>query len=191
MVSVSSVLPLEGAADQAVIDAWLAGMSGPRGEEDIAFLRAACATAAALFRDSVEPTGEHRCLHRLHVAEILNGLALDSKTLAAAILHGVGSAPGYDEKQLRARVGDTVVGMLRDLDRIGAVAAIGGPGPDQPESEHTENLRRMLLSIAEDVRVVLVVLAERLQAMRSLKKVPPAERRRFCAAPRNASAASA
>jgi GTP pyrophosphokinase len=179
MVSVSSVLPLEGVADQAVIDAWLAGMAGPRGEDDIAFLRAACTTAAALFGDTREPTGQQRCLHRLHVAEILNGLALDSRTLAAAILHGVGTAPGYDEKQLRARVGDAVVQMLRDLDRIGAVAAIGGPGPDQPESEHTENLRRMLLSIAEDVRVVLVVLAERLQAMRTLKKLPPDEQVRI------------
>jgi GTP pyrophosphokinase len=179
MVRVSSVLPLEGVADQPVIDAWLAGMAGPRGEDDIAFLRAACETAAALFGDSVEPTGQQRCLHRLHVAEILNALALDSTTLAAAILHGVGAAPGYDEKRLRARVGDTVVGMLRDLDRIGAVAAIGGPGPDQPESEHTENLRRMLLSIAEDVRVVLVVLAERLQAMRTLKKLPPDEQVRI------------
>ena len=179
MVSVSSVLPLEGAADEAVIEAWLGGMAGPRGEDDIAFLRAACTTAAALFGDTVEPTGQQRCLQRLHVADILNGLALDSQTLAAAILHGVATAPGYDEKQLRARVGDTVVQMLRDLDRIGAVAAIGGPGPDQPESEHTENLRRMLLSIAEDVRVVLVVLAERLQAMRTLKKLPPDEQVRI------------
>ena len=179
MVSVSSVLPLEGVADQAVIDAWLAGMAGPRGEDDVAFLREACTAAAALFGDAREPTGQQRCLHRLHVAEILNGLALDSRTLAAAILHGVGTAPGYDEKQLRARVGDAVVQMLRDLDRIGAVAAIGGPGPDQPESEHTENLRRMLLSIAEDVRVVLVVLAERLQAMRTLKKLPPDEQVRI------------
>ena len=179
MVSVSSVLPLEGVADQAVIDAWLAAMAGPRGEEDIACLREACAVAKALFGDSREPTGQQRCLHRLHVAEILNGLALDSKTLAAAILHGVGAMPGFDEKQLRGCVDDTVVRMLRDLDRIGAVAAIGGPGPDQPESEHTENLRRMLLSIAEDVRVVLVVLAERLQAMRTLKRLPPDEQVRI------------
>jgi len=179
MVSVSSVLPLEGVADQAVIDAWLAAMAGPRGEDDIACLREACAVAKALFGDSREPTGQQRCLHRLHVAEILNGLALDSKTLAAAILHGVGAMPGFDEKQLRGRVDDTVVRMLRDLDRIGAVAAIGGPGPDQPESEHTENLRRMLLSIAEDVRVVLVVLAERLQAMRTLKRLPPDEQVRI------------
>ena len=179
MVSVSSVLPLEGVADQAVIDAWLAAMAGPRGEDDIACLREACAVAKALFGDSLEPTGQQRCLHRLHVAEILNGLALDSKTLAAAILHGVGAMPGFDEKQLRGCVDDTVVRMLRDLDRIGAVAAIGGPGPDQPESEHTENLRRMLLSIAEDVRVVLVVLAERLQAMRTLKRLPPDEQVRI------------
>jgi GTP pyrophosphokinase len=87
--------------------------------------------------------------------------------------------PGFDEKELRARIGDTVARMLRDLDRIGAVAAIGGPGPDQPESEHTENLRRMLLSIAEDVRVVLVVLAERLQAMRTLKRLAPDEQVRI------------
>ena len=179
MVSVSSVLPLEGVADQAVIDAWLAAMAGPRGEDDVACLREACAVAKALFGDSREPTGQQRCLHRLHVAEILNGLALDSKTLAAAILHGVGAMPGFDEKQLRGCVDDTVVRMLRDLDRIGAVAAIGGPGPDQPESEHTENLRRMLLSIAEDVRVVLVVLAERLQAMRTLKRLPPDEQVRI------------
>ena len=179
MVSISSVLPTEGIVDRGVIDAWLAGMAEPRGGDDIAFLREACDAAYALFGDSLEPTGLPCCLHRLHVAEILNGLALDSTTLAAGILHGATACAGYDEKALRARIGDTVVDMLRDLDRIGAVAAIGGPQPGQEEDGHTENLRRMLLSIAEDVRVVLVVLAERLQAMRTLKRLPREEQVRI------------
>jgi GTP pyrophosphokinase len=171
MVSVSSVLPAEGMADEPAVEGWLASLSGPRGPDDIAFLRAACAEARALFGSAVEPSGQDKLLYRLHVADILNALALDRATLAVAILHGAAGFPGYDAERVRTRLGEAVAGMLRDLERIGAVATVGGPQPDQAESEHTENLRRMLLSIAEDVRVVLVVLAERLQAMRTLKRL--------------------
>jgi GTP pyrophosphokinase len=179
VVSVSSVLPAEGKAEEPVVEGWLGSLRGPRGPDDIAFLRDACTEARALFGSAVEPSGQDKLLHRLHVADILNALALDRATLAVAILHGAAGFPGYDAERVRKRLGDAVAGMLRDLERIGAVATVGGPQPDQAESEHTENLRRMLLSIAEDVRVVLVVLAERLQAMRTLKHLPREEQVRI------------
>jgi GTP pyrophosphokinase len=179
MVSVSTILPKDGPIDPAVVDAWIDTLGDPRAPEHAALVRKACDLAARAFGIAVDDRGESPLLQRLHVVDILNSLALDGDTLAAAMLHGVEALPGGDLKALTAAFGATVVGMLRDLGRVGAVAALGGPAPDQSESPHSENLRRLLLTIADDVRVVLIVLAERLQAMRRLKRRPRDEQVRI------------
>ncbi|MGD2082449.1 MAG: bifunctional (p)ppGpp synthetase/guanosine-3',5'-bis(diphosphate) 3'-pyrophosphohydrolase, partial [Chromatiales bacterium] len=110
------------------------------------------------------------------VAEILAHLGLDCDTLTASLLYGGRAHLGADRSQWPRRFGDGVVRMVEDLERIGAAASVSSLSEESAQT-HSEDLRRMLLSIAEDVRVVLIVLAERLHQMRVIKDLPESVRR--------------
>jgi GTP pyrophosphokinase len=127
--------------------------------------------------DAVE-TGEHAVRHRLSVADILFGLRLDAETLCAALLQGCVGRADIDEALLAEQLGPGIARMAADLARIEQLTRVdyvdaGGKRAARQRLVHEENLRRMLLGIAENVRVVLVVLADRLQLMRRSKHLPP------------------
>jgi GTP pyrophosphokinase len=119
--------------------------------------------------------------HSLSVAEILSGMRLDRETLAAAILSGVLKDASVGLDQLEQRFGETTARMVDDLHRISRLTDLSSDVAYQNESEkdHAENLRRLLLGIAEDVRVVLVVVAEQLHLMRIARGFPDEFRRRL------------
>ncbi|QFY91062.1 bifunctional (p)ppGpp synthetase/guanosine-3',5'-bis(diphosphate) 3'-pyrophosphohydrolase [Magnetovirga frankeli] len=126
----------------------------------LALLRKACALAAEV---------EHQVLHNaLAVADVLHDLEMDDETLAAAVLHLTHQAPPAEA--LEAEYSKAVADMLADLEKIGALAELHVGMSLEGVEEHTENLRRMLLTIAEDVRVVVIILAERLHWLRLLKQ---------------------
>ncbi|MBF0257050.1 MAG: bifunctional (p)ppGpp synthetase/guanosine-3',5'-bis(diphosphate) 3'-pyrophosphohydrolase [Gammaproteobacteria bacterium] len=130
----------------------------------LALLRKACALAAEV---------EHQVLHNaLAVADVLHDLEMDDETLAAAVLH-LAQPPGHLQakpEDIEAEFSKAVADMLADLKKIGAVAELHTGKSLEGVEEHTENLRRMLLTIAEDVRVVVIILAERLHWLRLLKQ---------------------
>src|ERR1035437_1298984 len=123
------------------------------------------------FRASGEPYLEHP----LHVAQILAELALDSSTLAAALMHDVVEdchIPVAEiTKKFGAEIGKLVDGTTK-LEKLAQRA---------PEAKlvQAENLRKMLMAMAEDLRVVFIKLADRLHNMRTLDALPPAKRQRI------------
>ena len=114
----------------------------------------------------------------LDVAHILAGLHLDTDSLCAALLHAPvarGTLPlDAVRKSFGGRIATLVDGVVRmDTIRDYAVAE----GDAEAHARHTESLRKMLMAMVDDVRVVLVKLAARLQAMRGLRDRPEEERR--------------
>src|SRR3712207_1278618 len=111
--------------------------------------------------------------HPLEVAAILTELKLDDATIAAAVLHDTveDTSATLDEinKSFGPQIGNLVDGLtkLKRLDLVSKRAAQG------------ENFRKLLLAIADDVRVLLVKLADRLHNMRTLQFMPPEKRRRI------------
>src|ERR1700676_4887704 len=111
--------------------------------------------------------------HPLEVAAILTDLKLDDATIVAALLHDTIE----DTEATRAEI-DNVFGHeigalvegLTKLKRLGLVS---------PEAQQAENLRKLLLAIADDVRVLLIKLADRLHNMRTLEFVAPTARHRI------------
>jgi len=95
--------------------------------------------------------------------------------LAAALLHEAVGTIGFDERRIEGLFGKHLLNMVNNMARIGMVAS--GPTTEINESQHIENLRRMLLGLAEDVRVVLIALAERLHDLRLARKLPDEQRR--------------
>ncbi len=101
------------------------------------------------------------------------------QTIVAALLNGCLGRPDVTEEQISERFGPGIARMVADLARIDQIANVDAVIADKDQNQHEENLRRLLLGIAEDVRVVLVVLAERLHLMRTIKHLDEARRRKI------------
>ncbi|MBB1074292.1 bifunctional (p)ppGpp synthetase/guanosine-3',5'-bis(diphosphate) 3'-pyrophosphohydrolase [Rhodoferax sp. 4810] len=116
-------------------------------------------------------TGESAARHRLSTADILLELRMDADTLCAALLNGCLDCNDFSIATLRNQFGDGLAQMVQDLAYIDQLTNVNRVIATKDQQEHEENLRRLLLGIAEDVRVVLVVLAERLHVMRIAKQL--------------------
>ncbi|KAA6182570.1 bifunctional (p)ppGpp synthetase/guanosine-3',5'-bis(diphosphate) 3'-pyrophosphohydrolase [Thiohalocapsa marina] len=177
MVTTAYNLPDADTDDPAAAHHWLANIRQHYAEDECRLLDAACALMIACRGDYRLETGETEARHRLSTADILFGLRMDAETLCAALLNGCLGRDGVTEAQLGERFGPGIASMVADLGRIGQLTNVDRIIAEKDQREHEENLRRLLLGIAEDVRVVLVVLAERLHLMRSAKALPDARLR--------------
>ncbi|WPL19812.1 GTP pyrophosphokinase [Thiorhodovibrio winogradskyi] len=174
MVQSVSTLPDSTLEDRPAADVWLHSLAAhyePKAHKRIA---AACALMINCWGKMRLDTGESKARHRLATADILFNLRMDADTLCAALLNGCLTPQGPSEETLAERFGPGIARMVADLGRIGALTQVTRIIAEKDQHEHEENLRRLLLGIAEDVRVVLVVLAERLQLMRAAKPLEPA-----------------
>ena len=175
MVSVTSSVPAGELLDEKAIQQWLDSFQGSLGAEEQQRL----SQASRLLLAAQQPaSGESTWKHALSVTDILARMQLDWETLVAALLHLALPPAGRDYGEIEARFGAGVARMLGDMARIGSLAIGAQTSRRQSASEHSENIRRMMLSIADDIRVVLIVLAERLHDMRTLKHQPQEVRER-------------
>jgi len=123
------------------------------------------------FRKSGEPYMEHPLQTALTLAE----LQLDASALAAALLHDVPENCGIPVTEIEARFGSEVSKLVDGTTRLGKLSK---PADDVAEREsQARNLRKMLVAMAEDLRVVFIKLADRLPNMRPLDALPPEKRR--------------
>jgi GTP pyrophosphokinase len=179
MVSVTTNLPEGDLVDLEKIQAWLDSLAPQIEPGDREYLEMACQTALERGGEVRLPSGELRIRHALSVAEVLASMRLDRETLAAAILLGVLDDEASDQEALTAQFGEATLRMVGDMARIDALTDFSREIPAGDQEEHAENLRRLLLGIAEDVRVVLVVVAERLHLMRIARDFPAEIQRRI------------
>ncbi|MGB5541731.1 MAG: bifunctional (p)ppGpp synthetase/guanosine-3',5'-bis(diphosphate) 3'-pyrophosphohydrolase, partial [Gammaproteobacteria bacterium] len=161
---------------QQRLDVLLADRPGPQ--------RQVLARAAQLAREAhhgqQRVSGEPYYQHSLAVAEILDGLNLDYETLAAAILHDVVEDTDITLDDIGRDFG-AVIGKLVDgvtkMERIGDFQQ--SISSDSKQEHQAESLRKLLLAMAEDVRVVLIKLADRLHNMRTLQHLDSARQQRI------------
>ncbi|MEW8397743.1 MAG: HD domain-containing protein, partial [Candidatus Thiodiazotropha sp.] len=179
MVTTRSRLPEGDSADAAVFSHWLEMLPDDFDEQDRLMLRKAGEFALAANPEQRLPSGETHMRHALSVAEVLTKLRMDRETLASALLLGVLRDPEITLDMLRRELGDSTAHMVDDLARIDLLTDLSSEVSAQEEAQHAENLRRLLLGIAEDVRVILVVVAEQLHLMRSARKLSLELRRRL------------
>ena len=174
MVSIVSSLPATDNLDQAHRDAWLRTLAVHRSEQELSRITQALALVEQLHGDEHLYGVMQLQLALLQTADILEQLKLDSDTLIVGLLSEAATSPNYDADLIREKFGATVLQMTLDMARIRSIAVIGSRDAGEKQ---TENLRRMLLGLADDVRVVLVILARRLQLMRVLKYLPVEDQR--------------
>ncbi len=174
MVSPVSSLPRTGALEATAIEHWLAGLAGHRSTEDIERLRTAIDEMVRRHDGDQTPDGVEWPLALLQTTDILDQLQLDTDTLVAALLSEMAADLKTERKRLEKGFGTAVVRILELVWRIRGYSAVGSR---ISASEGIENLRRMLLGMANDVRALLVVLAKRVRLMRGLKRLPVEQQR--------------
>ncbi len=139
--------------------------------EKIAVVEDAYNFASEAHQGQVRKSGEPFLEHPLQTALILAELQLDSSSLAAALLHDITEDCGLPISELKARFGAEISKLVDGMTKLGRVSL----PVSAVVSRHTqaENLRKMLVAMAEDLRVVFIKLADRLHNMRTLDALSP------------------
>src|SRR5246500_3910032 len=144
-----------------------------RPSEDPWLFRPAFDIAAERHRDQFRSSGDPYVTHLLEVAHILADMRLDATTLAAALLHDVIEDTEFPISRIDERFGSEVARLVEGVTKIGRLNMMA------PEARQAENVRKMLLAMVNDVRVVLVKLADRLHNMRTLEYLEPEKQQRI------------
>src|ERR1043166_472049 len=118
-------------------------------------------------------SGDPYISHPLEVAAILTDLKLDDATIAAALLHDTIEDTDATRAEIDRIFGHEIGLLVEGLTKLKRLELVS------KEAKQAENLRKLLLAVADDVRVLLIKLADRLHNMRTLEFVPPASRRRI------------
>src|SRR6266404_359363 len=157
----------------ARLDELLEKLRKNRPSEDPWMVRRAYEIAAERHHDQLRSSGDPYLTHLLEVAHILADMRLDAITLTAALLHDAIEDTEYPATRIEERFGVEVARLVEGVTKIGRLNMMA------PEARQEENVRKMLLAMVNDVRVVLVKLADRLHNMRTLEYLEPAKQQRI------------
>ncbi len=135
-------------------------------------LRHAYAYAELHHRGQKRSSGDDYITHPLAVAQILAELKLDGGTLAAALLHDVVEDTKVTDEEIARQFGEEIANLVDGVTKLKRLRF------ESREEQQAENLRKMFLAMAKDVRVALIRLADRLHNMRTLKYRPPDKQRK-------------
>jgi guanosine-3',5'-bis(diphosphate) 3'-pyrophosphohydrolase len=148
-------------------------VSAYRPTDDLGLLRKAYEFSAREHRAQKRISGDPYLSHPVEVANILADMKLDVVCLAAGMLHDVVEDTPATNDQVRREFGPEVANIVEGVTKISRIEFFS------PEDQQAENLRKMVLAMVNDLRVVLVKLADRLHNMRTLAHLPPEKQRRI------------
>jgi GTP pyrophosphokinase len=150
------------------LEAILKQVHANRPTDDISLIRRAWEFSVKHHRGQMRASGEPYIIHPLEVAEVLAEMKMDSTSIAAGLLHdSVEDTPATNE-EIAAGFGDQVAHIVEGVTNIDKIEFANR------EDRQAENVRKMLLAMVSDVRVVLIKLADRLHNMRTLEHLKPA-----------------
>ena len=135
---------------------------------DVSMIRKAYETAKKAHGDQCRKSGEPYIIHPLWVAIILADLEMDKETIAAGLLHDVVEDTKVSEDEIREMFGEEVALLVDGVTKLGRLSY----SSDKLEVQ-AENLRKMFLAMAKDIRVIIIKLADRLHNMRTLQFMTP------------------
>ncbi|MHB8508776.1 MAG: RelA/SpoT family protein [Candidatus Dormibacteria bacterium] len=143
------------------------------GAKERANLERAYETAARAHIDQNRLSGEKYIQHPMAVTAILADLQLDSETLVTAMLHDVVEDTYVTLEDLERDFSPTIAKLVNGVTKLDKISKVSA------EQVQAENIRKMLVAMAEDIRVVLIKLADRLHNMRTLGALPLVRRQRM------------
>jgi GTP diphosphokinase / guanosine-3',5'-bis(diphosphate) 3'-diphosphatase len=144
-----------------------------RPADDLGLLRKAYEFSASEHKTQKRLSGEPFLSHPLEVAKILAEMKLDVVCLAGGMLHDVVEDTPTTVERVRQEFGPEVARIVEGVTKISRIEFASA------EAQQAENLRKMVLAMVDDIRVVMVKLADRLHNMRTLEHLPPEKRERI------------
>ena len=148
---------------QALVDELLAEVSAYNPNVDQDLIVRAFRYAAAAHEGQQRRSGEDFVVHPFGVAKICAGLRLDEQTIAAALLHDVVEDTSADLEDVRAEFGDEIARLVDGVTKLTRIQF------QSREHAEAENYRKMIVAMAEDVRVILIKLSDRLHNLRTIE----------------------
>nr|WP_235996780.1 bifunctional (p)ppGpp synthetase/guanosine-3',5'-bis(diphosphate) 3'-pyrophosphohydrolase [Aestuariimicrobium ganziense] len=155
----------------AVLDPLFRVVKTSHPKADLALLERAYQTAEHYHRGQLRKSGDLYITHPLAVTTILAELGMTEPTLVAALLHDTVEDTSYTMEQLRADFGDEVAGLVDGVTKLDKVA--------YGDSAKAETLRKMVIAMSRDIRVLVIKLADRLHNMRTLGFLRPDKQSRI------------
>jgi len=148
-------------------------VTSTRPNADTGLIRRAYMFSALHHQGQTRASGEPYLVHPLEVAEILAKMRLDEVSVSTGLLHDVVEDTLVDLETLRAQFGDEITRLVDGLTKIAHISDLS------KEHQQAENVRKMVLAMITDVRVVLIKLADRLHNMRTMHFLKPEKRVRI------------
>jgi GTP pyrophosphokinase len=142
----------------------------PTGQQ---MVRKAYERSASAHKGQRRLSGEEYVNHPLEVAAILADLELDAETISAALLHDTVEDTALTAEEVEREFGPEVARLVDGVTKLGRIAL------RSDQQQQAENIRKMMVAMAEDLRVVLIKLADRLHNMRTLDPLPEVKRRKI------------
>ena len=118
-------------------------------------------------KDQRRRSGEPYIMHPVAVAKILFDFGMDNECIIAALLHDVVEDTKYDLDYIQKNFGETVALLVDGVTKLGQIPL------STREEVQAENIRKMFIAMNQDVRVIIIKLADRLHNMRTLQHMPP------------------
>ncbi len=161
-------------------ESWLASLASAFAPGEVEVIQHACKLAESLYADKTAVTGMTLLQHALGTASILLGMHMDHETIAATILHAVPACLDNWQEVIATDFGANIKALVEGISRLEQIQQLGRENRELKKDEQVqqiESLRKMLLAMVEDIRVVLIKLAERTQTLRSLSGASPEQQR--------------
>ena len=142
-------------------------------EKEVAVIEKAFETASQRHRGQKRQSGEPYIIHPVSVAKIVLDYGMDYQSVAAAMLHDTVEDTDLTLDEVKKEFGAEVAALVDGLTKLGKVPL----DIKDKEEQQAENVRKMLLAMSEDIRVIIIKLADRLHNIRTLNFVSPQKRR--------------
>jgi len=178
MVKVKEGTPLlaDGTID---VEQWLHQLGSKGYFQDLETIRSACTLSQLAGQDHATETGESCLQQGLAMADVLADLEVDQETLVAAIIFESVHYAELSLEDVEEQLGSNIAKLVKGVERMSAMSNFKAINKYPQNKNQIDNVRKMLLAMVDDVRAVLIKLAERLCVLRSSAPMPEAMRRQM------------
>ena len=145
----------------------------------LSLVREALEFASECHQGQLRKSGDPVITHPLHAAATIASLQLDAEAIAAALLHDVQEDCAVTNETIQKRFGPRVAMLVEGVTKLGQLGSQAAEVRQRDDSIQAENLRKMFLAMAQDLRVVIIKLADRLHNMLTLWALKPEDQQRI------------